>query len=111
MKRSVNAWPLHNQDNEVDPCHLRFSKSQILFLCFLRIINIIFLIQFAAASAENWTGEGFTRCYGDLNILAARSDWTDVTGIAQCRPRAWDGSRDPQAIFITGNDGTEFVIF
>ena len=33
MKRSVNAWPLHNQDNyEVDPCHLRFSKSQILFL-------------------------------------------------------------------------------
>ena len=31
MKRSVNAWPLHNQDNEVDPCHLRFSKSQILF--------------------------------------------------------------------------------
>ena len=34
MKRSVNAWPLHNQDNEVDPCHLRCSKSQILFLCF-----------------------------------------------------------------------------
>ena len=111
MKRSVNAWPLHNQDNyEVDPCHLRFSKSQILFFL-LRIINMIFLIQFAAAAAENWTGEGFARCYGDLNILAARPDWNDVTGIAQCRPRAWDGSRDPQAIFITGNDGTEFVIF
>ena len=72
-------------------------------------IKLIFLIQFAAASAESWTGEGFARCYGELNILAARPDWNDVNGIAQCRPKPWNGASDPQAIFITGNDGTEYV--
>jgi len=65
----------------------------------------------AVASAESWSGQGFARCYGEINIMAARPDWEDVNGIAQCRPKAWNGASDPQAIFITGEDGTEYSIF
>eukprot|EP00093_Oithona_nana_P004392 04392.XXX_11554_11372_1 [CDS] Oithona nana genome sequencing. len=42
----------------------------MLGLCTIKTMKFILVIcaLFAAASAENWTGEGFTRCYGDLNI-------------------------------------------
>ena len=61
-------------------------------------------------SAENWTGDGFLRCYGGFDIIESRP-WNDVTGTAQCRPTQWDGASDPQAIFIEGTDGTELSIF
>ena len=49
------------------------------------------------------------KCYGDLNVIAARP-FTEVTGTAQCRPEQWNGVTDPQAVFITGDDGTEWVM-
>merc|ERR1711879_495495 len=70
---------------------------------------ILALTLVSVANGEYWTGDGVMKCYGDMNIIDDRP-FNEVAGTAQCKPEVWNGVTDPQAVFITGNDGTQFDI-
>ena len=84
-------------------CHSKFFKITFLTFFIFKVIS-----KFGIASGESWTGDGVLKCYGGFDIIPARP-FDETVGTAQCRPTQWDSVSDPQAVFITGNDGTEWV--